>query len=234
MDTLRLALPAALLLLLIGWWWLRRRNAGNATAAEEDRIDTLIGWPPQATRVLNQAERSAFSLLLRALPDHMVLAQVPVSRFLSVPKRNSYADWLRRLGYQCVDFAICDMNAQVVAVVELQPPPAKVSERARKRLARMTRSLKAAKIPLHVWSEQSLPTPERARELIVPRPPEAPPASAKTAAARPPAPAAAFNPFDDAARDSAADEIIEPLEPRSSTWFDDMDSESVPLARPKP
>src|SRR5580765_1337611 len=122
MTTLQIALVLLALALLIGWLWLRQRGAeasAEATAPSE-RIDTLIGWPPQATRVLTARERVAFGTLVRALPEYMVLAQVPMARFLSVPKRHSYADWLRRVGYQCIDFAVCDMAAQVVAVVELQ------------------------------------------------------------------------------------------------------------------
>ena len=243
MGSLPLGWLAGLLvaLLLIVWWWRKRRGAGNEGANAEDRIDTLIGWPPQATRVLNHPERAAFALLVRALPDYMILAQVPLSRFLNVPKRHSYADWLRRLGYQCVDFAVCDMNAQVVAVVELQPAAPHASERARKRLARMARTLKAAKIPLQVWAEQSLPTAESVRELIVPRPPVSTLPTVPSVAAAVVVPSAlaapvvpaARNPFDDTARDSTQDEHIELLEPPPSTWFDDMDSEPVPLAKPK-
>ena len=97
-------LIALLVVLAVGvllWWWLRRRESGSVREAEpEDRIDTLTGWPPQATRVMTTPERIAFGTLVRALPEYMILAQVPLSRFLSVPKRNSYSDWLRRLGYQ--------------------------------------------------------------------------------------------------------------------------------------
>lgn len=243
MGSFSLALLVGLLvaLLLLVGWWRKRREAGNEAAQAGDRIDTLIGWPPQATRVLNHPERAAFALLVRALPDYMILAQVPLSRFVNVPKRHSYADWLRRLGYQCVDFAVCDMNAQVVSVIELQPAAPRVTERARKRLARMARTLKAAKIPLQVWAEHSLPTAESVRELIVPRPPVVtlPAASSVAAVAAAPSPSAApavpaaRNPFDDTARDSTQDEHIELLEPPPSTWFDDMDSEPVPLAKPK-
>ena len=239
MDSLRMALAAALLVaLLLALWVSRSRQRRAVGAGDDDRIDTLIGWPPQATRVLNHPERAAFALLVRALPDYMILAQVPLSRFLDVPKRHSYADWLRRLGYQCVDFAVCDMNAQVVAVIELQPPQARVTERSRKRLARMARSLKAAMIPLQVWLEQSLPAADTVRELIVPRSPPttasmAPTPTPEPAAAVAPSRATALNPFDDTARDSAQDEHIELLEPPPSTWFDDMDSEPVPLAKPK-
>lgn len=245
MDSLWLGLAVALLLVLLGWWWRRRNDGAAEASAELDRLDTLIGWPPEATRVLGHRERAAFGLLVRALPDHIVLAQVPVSRFLSVPKRNSYADWLRRLGYQCVDFAVCDVNAQVVAVVELQPAPGRASEQSRRRQERMARTLKAAKIPLHVWPEQLFPTLEAVRQAIAPPPPapavplspassvSTPPVAAGVPAPAP-APTSPLNPFDDDLRDSTQDEFIELLEPPPTTWFDDMDSNPVPLSKPKP
>src|SRR5204863_9386837 len=126
-------------------------SAGAGAGKSVDRIDTVTGWPPQPTRVLSTQERLAFGTLARALPEYMILAQVPLARFLNVPRRNSYADWLRRIGNQSADFVICDMAAQVVAVVEVQSPQA--SERARKRLTRIQRTLKAAKVPLLIWNE---------------------------------------------------------------------------------
>jgi hypothetical protein len=238
MTTLQIVL-VLIAAVLLGWWWLQRRGAGAAAAAAapSERIDTLTGWPPQATRVLTSRERVAFGTLVRALPEYMVLAHVPLSRFLSVPKRNSYADWLRRLGYQCVDFAVCDMAAQVIAVVELQPESGQMSERARKRMSRMARSLKAANIPMLVWRADALPSTSAAREAILPKPTAvvspfstAMPTAAPTSAA-PAAAAAGFNPFDDTGRDSTQDEKIELLEPPPSTWFDDLDSEPAPLRK---
>ncbi|MBC8057464.1 MAG: DUF2726 domain-containing protein, partial [Rhizobiales bacterium] len=171
MSTLQIALIVLVVALLLAWFWLRQRGAGGGTGSKKaakaaDRIDTVTGWPPQATRVLGTQERIAFGTLVRALPEYMVLAQVPLARFINVPKRNSYADWLRRVGYQSVDFVICDMSAQVVAVVELQPP--QQSERAHKRLTRITRTLKAAQLPLHVWRENALPSVDVAREALLP------------------------------------------------------------------
>ena len=237
------------------WWLSKRIGRARATGDDPDRIDTLAGWPPQATRVLSTVECQAYSTLVRALPDCMVLAQVPLSRFLRVPKRYSYADWLRRLGNQCADFVICDMHAQVLAVVELQPPAASAGDRAQRRMERMARSLKAAKVPLHVWTEGLLPSADAAREAITPRPvsspsvaesagsrsdpatpgaaAQAPIAHASAAAPAPnPAPATATNPFEDTGRDSMHDERIELLEPPPSTWFDELDSGPVPLRRP--
>ena len=220
------------------WWWVRLVQRGRADGADADRIDTVIGWPPQATRVLSLAERQAYSTLVRALPDCIVLAQVPMSRFLKVPRRNSYADWLRRLGHQCVDFVVCDMHAQVLAVVELRAPAVLTADRAQRRLERMARSLKAAKVPLHVWTEGQLPSAEAAREAITPRPAAAPPGTAPAPATdvaaaptkQPPAPA--LSPFEDTGRDSMQDERIELQEPPPSTWFDDIDSGAMPLRKP--
>jgi len=230
MSTLQIAL-ALVVVLLLAWWWMRKRGS-DAAEATEDRIDTLAGWPPQPTRVLSTPERIAFGRLTRALPEYMVLAQVPLSRFINVPKRNSYADWLRRVGYQCVDFVVCDMAAQVIAVVELQS--GQPSERARKRLTRISRTLKAAQIPLQVWNENSLPSVETTRDVILPRPtptPGKPSTTIPTLQTQVPSASKVGTPFDDSHRDSSHDEMIELLEPPPSTWFDDLDSDPVPLSK---
>jgi hypothetical protein len=230
MTTLQIALVVVAVALVAAWWWLRRRDGGASAeaSAPSERIDTITGWPPQATRVLTTHERVAFGTLVRALPECMVLAQVPLSRFLSVPKRHSYADWLRRVGYQCVDFAICDMAAQVIAVVELQADANPPNDRARKRLKRISRSLEAANIPLLIWRADALPSTGAAREAILPKAPPVSATGASVAAAIAATPLA--NPFDEAGRDSTQDEIVE-LEPPPSTWFDDLDSEPAPLRK---
>ena len=223
----------ALLAVLALWWWMRRRGDGAAGADDsDDRIDTLIGWPPQATRVMTTPERIAFGTLVRALPDYMILAQVPLSRFLSVPKRNSYSDWLRRLGYQSVDFLVCDMTSQVIAVIEIQGSDSRNSERARKRLARIARSLKAAQIPLHVWTENVLPSAEAAREAVLPRP-------AATATDAAPLQSPLTGPASMAlTREGFAymDTDIDPrgdeqVEAPPSTWYDEFDSGPTPLQK---
>lgn len=238
MSTLQILLGGLVVALLLAWLWLRRRGDGSAGSKAEkaaDRIDTIIGWPPQATRVLSTQERLAFGTLVRALPEYIVLAQVPLSRFINVPKRNSYADWLRRIGYQSVDFVICDMSAQVVAVIELQP--AQQSERARKRITRIARTLKAAQLPLHVWRESALPSVDAAREALLPRPAATPEPvkgaaiAGAAAAALTPAAVSARSPFEDTGRDSTQDEMIELLEPPPSTWFDDLDTDPAPLSK---
>lgn len=212
-TTWLLALIAAIVLIALAAWLLRRKPATPGDG--ERRLDTVVAWPPSATRILSSAERQAYATLERALPGYMILAQVPLARFLKVPTRYSYSEWLRRLGTQCADLVVCDMASEVLAVIDVQPPAGAESERARKRLNRMARVLKAAGIPMHVWTDDALPSVEAAREMIMPK--------AAAAALAPVAPPPA-------APDAPPAEPGELREPPPSTWFDEFNSGPTPLA----
>ena len=233
MDSLGIVLLVLIVALALAWLMLRGRSKKKSGEDEGDRLDTVAAWPPKTTRVLTTAERLAYSTLVRALPGYMVLAQVPLARFLKVPTRHSYSEWLRRLGNQCADLVVCDMASEVVAVVNVQGPADQTSERGRKRLNRMARVLKAAEIPLHVWTDNALPSVDTARETLLPKPAiaadEPAPTPAKTvrpAVTRP-------SPLDEDDRDSSNDELIEVREPPPSTWFDEFNSGPVPLQKAK-
>ena len=235
---------AALAIGLLVIVWIRQRGGNaSAAAATAERLDTITAWPPEATRLMTRHEIVAYGVLSRAFPEYMVLAQVPLARFLKVPRRNSYNEWLRRMGSQCADLVLCDMSSLVLAVVHVQPSPGQASERAQQRLSRMTRVLAKAEIPLGVWTEGALPSVDAARDSLY----RAVAANAPPAASAPaPTPAAGGtaapprlavntpNPFEDATRDSTQDERIEVREPPLSTWFDDMDSGPGRLPPPKP
>lgn len=219
----------AVVVLALGAFAVLRRRSSPPRPPEERRLDTVAAWPPAATRILTSAERQAYATLERALPGYMILAQVPLARFLKVPTRNSYTEWLRRMGTQCADLVVCDMASEVLAVVNVQPPAGAESERARKRLNRMARVLKAAGIPMHVWTDNALPSVEAAREMLMPKPVASSTAAAQSPVAdtriRPSRP----TPFDDRARDESQDERIEVREPPPSTWFDEFSSGPAPL-----
>ena len=175
-----------------------------------EAVDTLAAWPPRATRVLNTAERQAYDLLAHALPGHMILAQVPLQRFIKVPTRNSYAEWLRRVGQLNADFVVCDADSQVLAVVEVEGEDDQPGSRAQRRRERMVRVLKSAQVPCFVWRAGALPSVGAAREALMP--------SAKVPE------------LSDAIPEAAA-----PMrEPPPSTWFDDFDSAPAPLAGAAP
>ncbi|MEO5883265.1 MAG: DUF2726 domain-containing protein [Caldimonas sp.] len=236
------------------WWLARRTGPPKRQEQQSERMDTLAAWPPEATRVLRSSERLAFSTLKLALPGYMILAQVPIARFLNVPKRNSYAEWMRRLGSQCVDFVVCDVTSQVIAVVEIRPPIEQIGEKLRARLDRVERVLTAANIPVHVWNEERLPTIEAAREKLLPRTPAVPSGTTKrplvdlqplttgaavvmAGAVLEDAPAGvvapAIDPFADTDQDWNQGEVIEVREPTGSTWFDELEEAVSPVLPPQ-
>lgn len=165
-STLIALLMAAALLL---WCVRRRRVVRSEAVAVAERLDTQLGWSPQATRILRGHERVAFGVLSAAFPECLILAQVPIARFISVPRKNSRVEWMRRLGSQCVDFAICDQSSRVVGVVEVRPSALALADGLARRVERVTRALEAVRIPVHVWDEGALPTPAAARSSITAR-----------------------------------------------------------------
>jgi Protein of unknown function (DUF2726) len=224
---------------------------GRRAQPDKDALDTLVDWEPVATRVLTGSEREAYHVLRKALPDHMILAQVPVARFIKVPTENPYSEWLRRVGSLCADLVVCDMASQVVAVVEIRQPLSREKERSQRRHARMDRVMAAARIPVHVWLEGALPGPAVVREAVLGAAISTSGRSGyqDVAVARRDAEAAAvvasmqspigemngmsvneapvdFNLDDWSEEDEAEGER---KEPPPSTWFDDLDSNPMPL-----
>jgi hypothetical protein len=157
-----LLISALLTLLLVA---RRRRSASDAgRAPDSDVLDTVLAWPPQAVRVMTLPERLAYGTLRRALPRHLVLAQVPLSRFITVPPRNSYTQWLSRAGRLNVDLLICDASSRVIAAVEVRSPDQ--TPRSIARHDRLAEVLQAAGVKVHVWRDTELPGIAAVRELF--------------------------------------------------------------------
>jgi hypothetical protein len=111
------------------------------------------------------AERKACDLLRRALPrTHLVLAQVPLARFISVPTLHTHAEWLQKVGRLCPDLLVCDASSRVIGVVEIVT--AEKNARSLKRHERMHRVLRAAGIPVHVWTDMNMPSLHEVRTLF--------------------------------------------------------------------
>jgi hypothetical protein len=204
----------------------------NATSLEA--LDTVVAWPPQTTRILTASERKAYSVLRSALPEHIILAQVPLSRFMKVPTRNSYSEWLRRVGLMSVDIVVCDSSSQVIGVVDIRAGEGKENERARQRHARLDRVLEAAGIPVHIWLDNAIPTAAAAREMILGMAQGIAPASSTTSAMKssPRGSAANMQPpvEPEALLDAEAQRAgREQRDPPPSTWFDNLDSGAMPL-----
>jgi hypothetical protein len=208
---------AAALLLALLWW--RQQQGQKAVdepsrAPKQDALDTVAAWPPEATRVLSGHEREAHQALVAALPECLVLAQVPLARFIKVPRRHSYTEWLTRAGHLCVDLLICDRSSQAMAAVIIRSR--QDSDRGAKRHERIKKVLNGAKLKVLFWNEGVIPAADTIRSALLPTPvPLTGPLGAR------PAPAAA-------AADTGPD--TEPRrEPPPSTWFDDVESRPAPL-----
>ena len=213
---------------------IRQRPHGDSGGTRQKQkqqlqaLDTVMAWEPHATRILSTQERQAYAILVRALPEYMVLGQVPLSRFLKVPTRHSYAEWVKRVGSLSAVLVVCDRTSEVIAVVEVRSE--RDSDRARQRHERMERVLKAAHIQVLVWNEGDLPTPASVREALLPEgAPESATAASSTSplAGRPlePTPLGAVPGIDLDDDDSGPGDLHEPP---PSTWFDDFDQQPTP------
>jgi hypothetical protein len=215
---------AALLIsaLLVSWLLARRRGGGASRKGNEGPLDTVQAWPPQAVRVLTLPERRAYDTLRKALPGRLVLAQVPLARFISVPTRNSYSDWLTRVGRLSVDLLVCDHSSRPIAAIDIRG--ADESARSNKRHARMAEVLRSAGILVHSWNADALPSITEARSLFIPIADEGEESvlPAMSAGGKPILPVPEMLEVLAAGDDAAA--ASPQFDPVSSAYFDDLDA----------
>jgi hypothetical protein len=163
-DPTTIAFVATALVLLLVWMKVRRSRAPREE--HRDAADTVVGWPPEAARVLTIDERQAYDLLRRAMPNHLILAQVPLARFIRVPLRRSYTEWLQRVGTLSADLLLCDAGSRVIAVVDIRAT--NESDRTRRRHERMGRVLREAGVYVLTWREGALPNVGEIRNALQP------------------------------------------------------------------
>ncbi len=83
------------------------------------RRHRLSYWPFYVKRLLTRPEQVLYHRLVKALPDHLVLAQVQVSRVLGVKKGFAFHEWNNRVNRLSYDFVICGKDSTVIAAIEL-------------------------------------------------------------------------------------------------------------------
>jgi hypothetical protein len=224
------ALAVALLLTLGLFAWRGRRAASRGKPRGKPRpeaLDTVAGWPPEAARVMTTREREAYELIRRALPGFLVLAQVPLSRFVRVPPRHSYSDWMQRVGQLSADLLICDAASRVLAVVDIRSTAE--TDRAKRRHERQARVLRAAGIRVHTWMDAGLPSVNEVRSTLGASLAGGAAAAAGAAAAveearGPVSGSAPLIPVAEIAEILAeGDEMDHSMEPVPSAFFDDME-----------
>jgi hypothetical protein len=213
--------------LLLTWLVMRWRSRQSARSSRREALDTVADWPPEAARVLSITERQAYDLLKRAMPGYLVLGQVPLSRFVRVPARHSYGDWLQRVGSLSADLLICDSGSRVLAVIDIRNP--EESARSSRRHERMARVLRAANIRVHEWREGQLPSVSEVRHtmahVLAPAKPGLKPALPTISRPMPLIPVAdiedALSDGDRAAVEAAFDPAMEPV---PSGFYDEIEA----------
>ncbi len=155
---------AAILVLVLSFVAGRRRRPVARPSSRREAQDAAAEFTPQAARVLTVAERQAHTLLRQAMPGYLVLAQVPLSRFLGVPAKQS--EWLQAIAGLSADLLLCDSGSRVLAVIDVRP--ARLSENSKRRHERMTTLLRKAGIKVLSWQAEALPDVALARHQLLP------------------------------------------------------------------
>lgn len=128
-------------------------------------------WPYYIKKPLTQPEQILYHRLIKALPEHIVLAQVQVSRVLGVRKGHSFHEWNNRINRMSYDFVVCKMDSSVIAAIELDD---KSHEDGKREATDQKKDKASADAGLRVirWNVKSLPSEEAIRTAIVtPEPP---------------------------------------------------------------
>ena len=124
-------------------------SRGGLEALEES-------WPFYMRRPLTEPEQVLYFRLSKALPDHIILSQVQLSRLLGVKKGNNYQAWSNRINRLSADFVVCNRDSSVVAVIELDDASHQREDRKRAD-AKKDKALTSAGIPVIRWKPNNLP-----------------------------------------------------------------------------
>ena len=113
-------------------------------------------WPFYAKKPLSAPEQVLFFRISKALPEHIVLAQVGLSRILGVKRGHKFQTWQNRIDRKSADFVVCSKDSTILAVIELDDS---THERPERKHADATKekALSSAGLRLIRWNVKSLP-----------------------------------------------------------------------------
>lgn len=113
-------------------------------------------WPFYAKKPLSQLEQILYFRLIEALPEHIILAQVQLSRFLGVKKGHNYQSWSNRINRMSADFVVCNKDSSIVAVIELDDATHQKMDRQAADVKK-DKVLGAAEIKIIRWQAKAMP-----------------------------------------------------------------------------
>ena len=105
------ALSTAVAVLALVVWRTRRPSRARPLPAL---------WSVSPRPVFSTDERRVFRLLREALPNHTVLAKLPLVRFCQPSEPDEVRYWYDLLGTINVTFAVCSANGRVLAALDLE------------------------------------------------------------------------------------------------------------------
>jgi very-short-patch-repair endonuclease len=127
-------------------------------------------WPLEAcSTVLSQPEQVLYRRLVKALPNHLVFAQVQLSRFLKVKRGVPRQAWFNRISQLSADFLILKPDTSVIAAIELDDASHDRPGR-RQADARKSHALQSAGIRLIRWHVRALPDEAAIRAALAGEP----------------------------------------------------------------
>lgn len=124
-------------------------------------------WPFYSKKPLSQPEQVLYFRLIEALPNHIILAQVQLSRFLGVKKGHKSQSWLNRINRMSADFVVCNKDSSIVAIIELDDathlkPDRQVAD------AKKDKAIESAEIKLIRWQAKAMPDASAIKRAIMP------------------------------------------------------------------
>lgn len=110
---LLIALSLALLAAAAWMWFGGKSKKSKAKPLPNE-------WTLTARPVFSVDERRVYRHLREALPQHVVLAKLPLVRFCQPTDPDQVRYWYDILGANHVSFAICSANGRVLAAIDLE------------------------------------------------------------------------------------------------------------------
>lgn len=161
MKWLMFVLAAFLVLVAFAVVSTVRRRAAEAEANDDEP------WPFYSKPPLTQPEQVLYHRLVSALPDHIVLAQVQLSRVMGVKRGFNARGWLNRVNRMSFDFVVCLKDATIVAAIELDDRSHQAPDRIEADV-RKSRAASSAGIRLVRWNVKGLPDDDDIRQALRP------------------------------------------------------------------
>jgi very-short-patch-repair endonuclease len=146
-SSLAIAFIALVIVAALG---LVMKKTKRSTISDNDE------WPFYARKPLSAPEQVLYFRLCRALPEHIILAQVQLSRLLGVKKGHNFQAWSNRINRLTADFVVCTKDASAVAVIELDDSSHERQGR-RDTDAKKDKALRSAGIRVIRWRVNNLP-----------------------------------------------------------------------------